>query len=154
GCHGGGDEVRAAAFALAAFEIAVAGAGTALAGLELVGIHRQAHAAAGFTPVEAGFFEDAIEAFLLGLLFHLAAAGNDHGIDRARDAVAFDDGGGGAEIADPSVGTGTDEDAVDLYVDQRSAGGKAHVFERAGGRFLFGLVAERGGIGNLCGDGR
>ena len=33
GGHGGGDEVRAAAFTLAAFEIAVTGAGAALAGL-------------------------------------------------------------------------------------------------------------------------
>ena len=53
-------------------------------GVELVGVHRQAHAAAGFAPFEAGFFEDAVEAFLLGLLLHLAAAGNDHRVDACR----------------------------------------------------------------------
>src|SRR5581483_10781840 len=96
GGHGGGNKVRAAAFALAPFEIAVARAGAALAGLELVGVHGQAHAAAGLAPVEARFFEDSIEAFLLSLLFHLAAAGDDHRVDGAGNAVAFDDGGSGA----------------------------------------------------------
>src|SRR6185369_9869831 len=99
GGHGGGDEVGAAAFALAAFEVAVAGAGAALAGFELVGVHGQAHAAAGFSPFEAGFLEDAVEALSFGFAFHLAAAGDDHGIDGAGDFVTLDDGGGGAEVA-------------------------------------------------------
>ena len=53
GGHGGRDQVRAAALALPAFEVAVAGGGAALARLELVGVHRQAHAAAGLAPLEA-----------------------------------------------------------------------------------------------------
>ena len=53
GGHRGGDEVGAAAFALAAFEVAVARAGAALAGLQLVRVHRQAHRAAGLAPFKA-----------------------------------------------------------------------------------------------------
>ena len=46
GCrHGGGHEMRAAAAALAAFEIAVGGRRAALTRLEKVRVHRQAHAA-------------------------------------------------------------------------------------------------------------
>ena len=41
--HGRADEMGAPAFALAALEVAVAGRGAALAGLELVGVHAQAH---------------------------------------------------------------------------------------------------------------
>src|SRR5882724_2125107 len=139
GGHGGGDEVGAAVFALAAFEIAVAGAGAALAGFELVGVHGEAHAAAGFTPFKTGVFEDAVEAFLLGLALHLAAAGDDRG--------------GGPQVADAGVGAGADEDAVDFYVGERRAGGKAHVFEGAGGGFLLGFVAKGGGVWHFGGDG-
>ena len=49
----GADEVGAATAALAAFEVAVAGGGAALAGGEDVGVHAEAHAAAGFAPLEA-----------------------------------------------------------------------------------------------------
>ena len=47
------DEVGAAAIALAALKIAVRGRSAALAGLELIRIHAEAHGAAGFAPFEA-----------------------------------------------------------------------------------------------------
>src|SRR4051812_36684471 len=49
--HRGADEVGAASGTLAALEIAVRGAGRALAGGELVGVHGQAHAASGLPPL-------------------------------------------------------------------------------------------------------
>ena len=59
GGDGRGDEVGATAAALAALEVAVAGAGRALALRQLVGVHRQAHAAARLAPVGAGGTEHA-----------------------------------------------------------------------------------------------
>ena len=53
GGHGGADQVRATAGALAALEVAVARRGAALAGREDVGVHAQAHRATGVAPVEA-----------------------------------------------------------------------------------------------------
>src|SRR5690348_326547 len=53
GGHGRTHQVRPAALALAALEIAVRGRGTALARRQLVGIHGEAHRAAGFAPLEA-----------------------------------------------------------------------------------------------------
>src|SRR5690349_15058937 len=47
GGHRRAHQMGAAAAALAALEIAVRGRGAALLGLELVGVHRQAHRAAG-----------------------------------------------------------------------------------------------------------
>src|SRR5688572_26082333 len=47
------DEVGAPAASLAALEVAVRRRGAALAGLEDVGVHAQAHRAAGAAPVEA-----------------------------------------------------------------------------------------------------
>ena len=63
GGHFRRDEVSASAASLAAFEVAVAGGGATLAGRKNVGIHAQAHGAAGLAPVESGFAEDAVEAF-------------------------------------------------------------------------------------------
>ena len=65
GGHLRADEVGASAAALAAFEVAVAGGGAALAGREDVGVHAQAHGAAGLAPLEAGLAEDVVEAFVL-----------------------------------------------------------------------------------------
>ena len=56
----------AAAPALPAFEIAVAGRSATLLRREDVGIHAQAHRASRLTPLRAGFLEDAIESFALG----------------------------------------------------------------------------------------
>src|ERR1700746_2299339 len=67
GCgHDGADEVRAAVFALAAFEIAVGCAGAALVRRQNVGVHADAHAAARVAPFETGLGENLVEAFFLG----------------------------------------------------------------------------------------
>jgi hypothetical protein len=67
--HGGRHEVRAATAPLTAFEIAVAGAGTAFARFQTVVIHGEAHGAARLAPLEPGLDEDLVEALGLGLCF-------------------------------------------------------------------------------------
>ena len=77
GGGGGGERAGqegAPAFALAAFEVAVAGADRVLAGLELVAVHGDAHAAARFAPFGAGFFEDLVQTFGFRLAFDLLRA--------------------------------------------------------------------------------
>ena len=64
--------MRASAAALTAFEIAVGGRGATLAGLKLVGVHRQAHGAAWFAPFKAGVEKHLIQALLLCLFLHQA----------------------------------------------------------------------------------
>src|SRR5258708_3775416 len=71
-------EVRPAAGALAALEIAVRSRSAALARLEPVCVHAQAHGAAGFAPLETGVLEDPVKAFVLRLRFHQARARHDH----------------------------------------------------------------------------
>src|SRR6185369_12157521 len=66
--HRRAHEMRAAASALTAFEVAVAGGRAALAGLQPIGVHRQAHRAARLAPLEAGRLEDHVQPFPLGLL--------------------------------------------------------------------------------------
>src|SRR4051812_14686719 len=56
----GGHGVGSATFALAAFEVAVAGARGAFARRQLVGVHGQAHRAAGLTPLESRRREDRV----------------------------------------------------------------------------------------------
>src|SRR5712691_7230850 len=65
-------QVRAAARALPAFEIAVRCRSATLLRAELVGIHREAHGAAGLAPFEAGLDKDFVQPFRLGLLLYQA----------------------------------------------------------------------------------
>src|SRR6185312_1560048 len=62
GGHLRGDQVGAPATALAALEVAVGRRGAALAWLEDVGVHAQAHRASRHAPVEAGVAKDLVEA--------------------------------------------------------------------------------------------
>ena len=144
--------MRAAPFALAAFEVAVAGRGTALARRELVGIHCQAHAAARLTPLEARLSKDLIEAFGFGLLLDLAAAGHDHRADVVGNFVSVGDLRGGAEIFDAGVRAGADENAIDRHLRDRSARCEVHVVERSPGGLFFVFGGERLGIGHAAGD--
>ena len=141
----------ASALALPALEVAVARGRAALARLEPVGVHGQAHAATRLAPLEARLDEDPIEALGLGLAFDQPAAGHDHGADAVGDLVAPNDGGRGSQVLDPAVRAGADEDAIDADRRDRRARLQAHVLQGAGGRLAVGLVREIGRIGNLAG---
>src|SRR5205823_5999234 len=90
GGHLRADEMGAPAAALAALEVAVRGGRAALAGLEDVGVHAEAHRAAGRAPVEPGGAEDLVEALALGLRAHLLGAGDDHRLDIRGHLAALD----------------------------------------------------------------
>ena len=99
-CHCRRHEMGPAAGSLAAFEISIAGRGAALSWLKHVGIHRQAHTAPGFPPFESRFFEQAVEPFLFGLLFHETGTGHDHRMNSLRDMFALRQARGQAKILD------------------------------------------------------
>ena len=63
----------APALALTAFKVAVGGGRAALARLQAVGVHGQAHAAAGLAPFKAGGLEDLVQALALGLFAAVGA---------------------------------------------------------------------------------
>src|SRR5258706_1117783 len=103
GCRGGhfrADEVGAATFALAALEVAVTGAGAALAGLEDVRVHSEAHRAAGLTPFETGVLENAVEPLLLRLGFDHRGTGHHHRADGSCNLLPGRDARGRAEVFD------------------------------------------------------
>src|SRR6056297_4209423 len=100
--------------ALAAFQIAVRGGSTALTGAELIGVHGKAHRTPGKTPFEPRLLEDIGQPLFLGLGADKARSGHDHGAQTVLDLLAFDDRGGGAQVFDPAIGAGADEDRVDL----------------------------------------
>src|SRR5687768_8341226 len=133
--HGGGggdlrrDQVRTAALALPAFEVAVGGGRGALTGGQLVGVHAQAHRAARVPPFGAGLLEDEVQSLLDGLQPHARGAGNDQHPYAVGDFAAPDDRGGRAQVLDTAVGAGAYEDGVDLDVAQRLPGGQPHVFQ-------------------------
>src|SRR5664279_6488640 len=98
--------MRPAAGALATLEIAVAGRRAALARLEPVGVHRQAHRTAGLAPFEARALEDEVEAFALGLFLDQPGPRHDQReLDVGGDprAEALHHGGGFAKVLDARV---------------------------------------------------
>lgn len=154
GSHGGGHEVSATPGTLATLEVTVGGTGTAFLGRENVGVHAQAHGAAGLTPFEARVREDLVKAFGLGLLLNQTRAGDDHGtLDVGGDLLAANNLGGGAEILDTGVGARANENLVDCNVLHGGAGRQAHVFESALAGKLAVLVLEVIGAGNDAVDG-
>ena len=122
GGDGHRDQVGATALALPSLEVAVGGRGAALTGRELVGVHAQAHRAAGAAPLAAGLLEDDVEALVLGLHPHPHRTGYDEQAGVLVDRAALDDLGGEAEVLDAAVGAGADEDGVDLDLAHRGAG--------------------------------
>src|SRR3954471_17288804 len=131
GGHLGTDEVRAAAGALAALEVAVRRRRAALARVQLVGVYGPAHGAAGAAPVEARLGEDLVQALSLGLRLDLHRARDDHGVHVAVDLLARDHLGRRAQVADAGVGARADEDAVELDLLDRRARLQPHVLQRA-----------------------
>src|SRR5690349_20048469 len=104
------------AAALAAFEIAVRRRRTALARCELIRVHRQAHAAAGLTPLETSVFENAVEPFLLCLLLHQPAAWNDHGVYVSGNLMSVHDRCRSTEVFDSCIRARTDKHSIELQI--------------------------------------
>src|SRR5450432_4214733 len=66
--HHRADQMRPRVPALAPIKVTIRGAGAAFMRREHVGIHANAHTAAGIPPFESGVDEDFVQAFLLGLI--------------------------------------------------------------------------------------
>ena len=106
--------MRASLEALPAFEVAVRRRCATLAWRQLVGVHAKAHRATRLAPLETGFQEDLVEAFLLGLFLDETGARDDLCVIKVvGDFLAFDDFGDRAQIFDPAVGARTDPGDVD-----------------------------------------
>src|SRR4051812_19258385 len=152
GGDGRGHQVRPAALALPALEIAVARRRRALARLELVGVHAQAHRAPGAAPLGAGVDEHPVEALGLGLHLDPHRAGDDEHAGVRVDPLSTQQLGGDPQVLDPAVGARAEEDRVHLDLAQRRAGGQPHVGQRLLGGAPVVLVGDVGGIGHPLGD--
>src|SRR5215216_228394 len=109
-------QVRSTTLALTALEITIRGAGAALARLQDVGVHAQAHAAARLPPLEARFGKDAIEALLLGSDLDLVRTRHHHRAHARMHPFATHDLSGRAQVLDASVGARADEDPIEVDV--------------------------------------
>jgi hypothetical protein len=120
------------------------GGGAELVADELVGVHRQAHRAAGAAPFEAGVGEDLVDALLLAWMATICEPGTAMAFTPARPCGPRMYFATSRKSRDPAVGAGADEGDVDLHALDRRAGGELHVGERLldGGLFL-----RRGGLG-------
>ena len=154
GGHGGADQVGASTASLTALEVAVAGGGATLAGLQNIRIHAEAHGASGLAPFGSGFEEDAVETLALGELLNRLGAGNDQHLNHGADLMSLDDPGGIAQVFQASIGAGADKDAVDGQRGERLAGSDAHVLKSIGDGKLFDFVLAVFRTRRAAGDGR
>src|SRR5882762_7688943 len=155
GGHDRADQVSAAVFALAALEIAIAGAGAALVRRQDVRIHPDAHAAAGVAPFETGGGENLVEAFFFSLRFDSARARNDQRLlDVFRYVLACHKMRRGAQIIKARIGARANEYAIHRNVDDGRAGFQPHIFECALGGFLVVEDLEVVRIGDARRDAR
>ena len=144
----------AASATLTAFKVTVAGAGATLAGQQRVGVHAEAHGAAGLTPFGSCGEEDFVQAFGFRLLFDQLAAGDNHHLHRGADVVSAKDSGGVAEVFESSVGATADEDAIHFEFGDRRAALDIHVLQRALDAKALDLVAAFFRSGDEAADGR
>src|SRR4051794_33202121 len=120
------DEVCPPTRALAALEVPVGGRCAALARLEDVGVHAEAGRTTRFAPLEAGGLEDLVKTLLLGLRLHLLGSGDDHAAEALCDLPAVEQASGLAEVRNPGVRAGPDEDAIQRDVGHGRSGLEIH----------------------------
>ncbi len=151
GGHGGRNQVRAAALALPALEVAVAGRGAALARLELVGIHAPGTCCSRPRAIRSpprGKSRSSPSASAWRLTSPLP--GTTIARTLVGHAMPADHGGRGPQVFDPPVGARADEHAIERNRRDRRAGLQAHVLQRRGDRLALGRVGEIGRIGHAC----
>src|SRR6187551_835905 len=121
GRHPRTDQMGTPTLALTTLEIAVRGRGAALSLDQSVGVHSKAHRAARLAPLEASGAEDLVQALFLRGCLDLLRPGHDHRPYGVGDATPLDDRGRLAQILDPGVGAGADEDALGPDLGHRRA---------------------------------
>src|SRR2546430_1644054 len=131
GRHRRRHQVRARALALTSFEVAIRGGGHALALARGLAVHPHAHRAARLAPLEAGRDEDAVEPFGLGRALDQPRARHDP--RGHRGAAPLHHPRDRAQVLEPAVGAGADEDAIHLLqtvmrspMDMGGGGGPAY----------------------------
>src|SRR6188508_3023614 len=107
---------------LAPLKIPIARRGTALAGLQYIGIHRQTHAAPGLPPLEPCLAEYLVESFCLRLLLDEPRSWNHHSVHGLRDRFALRETSREPKIFNPRVRAGTDKNLVDRDIGNRHVG--------------------------------
>src|SRR5579883_1872241 len=131
GGHCGADEMCAPATPLAALKIAVAGRSAAFALGEAVAVHSDAHTAPGLAPLESGLAEDIGQTLFLSHAPHLHRTGDDDGAHIGGDMFAPDILRRHAQIFQPRVGAGANEDGIQLDILNALARLEVHVLQSA-----------------------
>src|SRR5579862_5736839 len=119
GGHCRAHQMRAPTRTLPPLEVPVRCRPAALAGLELIAVECGAERAAGGSPFEAGICENAIKAFGFRLALDALRTWNDPG--RNNRMAELGHRRGGANVVDPAIGAGADENPIDRDVGERHA---------------------------------
>ena len=133
---------------MAALEIPVAGAGAQLIPHELVGIHRQAHGTTRAPPFKARFGENFIQSLLDRQVSHNLTAGHGDGLHMGGNFLALEVLRHFPEVAQTTIGAGTDERHIDLRALDGRARRELHIGQRFFNAGLLRRRSSQGGIGD------
>ena len=124
--------MRASTRTLSSFEITIGSGSTTLTRFQTIGIHRQTHGATRLTPFKPRVFENHVQTFGLGLLFHQTRTRHNQCLfDIARHLLtqAFDHPRGGTHVFNTAVGTRADKHLVHLDRIDRRARSQSHILQ-------------------------
>ena len=139
GGHFRADQMGAPAFALASFKVTVRCRRATFFVAQFVGVHGQAHTAAGVAPLGARFNKDAVEPLFFTLVTNGFRARNHQHANAFGDLLALDVLRGFAKVFNTTVGAAADKYGFDLDVGHLHARLQSHVVEcgaHVGGRIL------------------
>src|SRR5438552_1522324 len=132
--------MSAPAASLTPFEVAIAGGGTALAGLQNVRVHAQAHGTSGFAPLKTRLLENAMQPLPLGRMLDGLRPRHNHGANLWVHAIAFCHTCCSSQVFKARVGTGADEYTINRDLLHARAGLQSHVLKHALSSLPVGIV--------------
>src|SRR5262249_10507811 len=112
-------EQRPGPLTLASLKIPVTGADGCFAGRNGIAVHRDAHAASGFTPLGAGFLEDAIQPLGFRLTLHLIRPRHNEHSNAWTHFASSDNSCGTSKIRQSAVRAASNKHNVDRMPEQR-----------------------------------
>src|SRR3984957_633616 len=131
GCHLGAQQMGARVPSLPANEIPVRGRRAALELANRFAVRAETHRATRFAPFESGLFENDVGAFPFRLRLNQAGSRNDPAAHAFMHLAACRDRRCAAQVLDPSVRAGADENTIDCNRVETVPGLEVHIFERA-----------------------
>src|SRR3984957_21100167 len=131
GSHLGAQQMSARISSLPPYEIPVRGRRAPFELADRFAVRAEAHRATRFAPFESGLFENDVQALRFRLRLDQTGSRNDPAAHVFMHLAACRNRRCAAQVIDPSVRAGADENTIDCNRVETVPGLEVHIFERA-----------------------